>query len=420
MRVLKEAGWILVGQVASVFGALALVRILTEYLDPIEYGELALSLTIAGLVNQVVMGGITNGISRYYSIAKEKNDLQGYLKKSWKLIVYATLIVGLLALLISGWLVLVDKIHYIRLVAAILAFSIVSGYNGAINGIQNAARQRPVVAMHSALDAWLKIALAVGAILWLGASSISVALGYLLSACLITVSQIFFLRRLMRLNTESKITNSHENWAQCIWMYSWPFSVFGVFTWMQQASDRWALQTFETSAEVGQYVVVYQLGFAPIGMVVGLMMSLVAPVLYQKSGDAKDTARNIKVHHLIRRIAIASLMLTLMGFALAFLAQEWMFELLVAENYQGASVYFPWMVLAGGLFATGQMISIKLMSEIRSNELLKVKIGSSLIGLFVNFFGVWWIGISGAILGLVVFGLVYLAWVSKISMKISS
>ncbi len=77
-RLAKEGSWIVIGQIAVVAGALVLVRVLTEYLAPAQYGQLALGLTVAGLVNQVVMGGITAGIGRFYAIAAEKQDLVGY------------------------------------------------------------------------------------------------------------------------------------------------------------------------------------------------------------------------------------------------------------------------------------------------------------------------------------------------------
>ena len=63
-----------------------MVRVLTEQLDPTEYGELALGLTIAALVYQVVNGGINNGIGRFYSIAVEKDDLNGYLHASLRML----------------------------------------------------------------------------------------------------------------------------------------------------------------------------------------------------------------------------------------------------------------------------------------------------------------------------------------------
>ena len=64
-RLTREGSWVILGQIASVAGALALVRVLTTYLDPVQFGELALGLTISGLVNQVVMGGISAGIGRF-------------------------------------------------------------------------------------------------------------------------------------------------------------------------------------------------------------------------------------------------------------------------------------------------------------------------------------------------------------------
>ena len=46
-RLAKEGGWILAGQIATVLGSLMLVRVLTEHLDPVQYGQLALGLTVA-------------------------------------------------------------------------------------------------------------------------------------------------------------------------------------------------------------------------------------------------------------------------------------------------------------------------------------------------------------------------------------
>ncbi|MEK7323064.1 MAG: oligosaccharide flippase family protein, partial [Pseudomonadota bacterium] len=167
-RLAKEGGWIVIGQIATVLGALVLVRVLTEYLEPTQYGQLALGLTIAGLVNQVVMGGVTAGIGRFYSIAAEKNDLPGYLHASCRLMGYATVVTAAIAVVIMAGLLWLGYSQWMGLAAVALVLSILSGYNASLSGIQNAARQRAIVAFHSGLDAWLKILLAVGVMLWLG------------------------------------------------------------------------------------------------------------------------------------------------------------------------------------------------------------------------------------------------------------
>lgn len=410
LRLSKEGGWIVLGQIATVTGMLVLVRVLTEYLSPAEYGQLALGLTIAGLVNQVVMGGVTNGIGRYYSISVEKGGLWGYLRASGQLLGYATVAVVIIAVVLVFSLWVTNYSHWIGLVIAVLVFSILSGYSSALNGIQNAARQRAIVALHTGMNAWLKIGLAVGAILWLGSDSTAVVMGYTLSALVITASQLFFLNSLMHHQGASPGGESHEEWARAMWQFSWPFSVFGFFTWAQQISDRWALEIFATPQDVGHYAVVFQLGYAPIGMVTGLMMALVGPILYQRSGAANDHARNASVHRIAWRITQASLAVTGAAFSFTWLLHEWLFRWLVADAFRDVSHFLPWVVLAGGIFAGGQMLSLKLMSEIRSRSLLQVKIGTALLGVAANVLGAWWFGIEGVVAALVVFSCIYLLW----------
>ena len=71
-RLVGQGSWILVGQIATVAASLVLVRVLTEHLDPTQYGLLALALTLGMLIGQVAFSGAMPGIMRYYAIAAEK------------------------------------------------------------------------------------------------------------------------------------------------------------------------------------------------------------------------------------------------------------------------------------------------------------------------------------------------------------
>lgn len=218
MRLAKEGGWIVLGQVVTVAGSLALVRVLTEHLSPTEYGELALALTIAGLLNQVIFGGMTNGISRYYAIAAESSDLHAYLHDARSLLAYGTLA----AIVIGGFLLIglqwLGYPQWLGLTAAALVFSMLSGYNSAIGGIQNAARQRTIMAFHGGLNAWLKILIAVAVMRGLGMSSTAVVIGYAITALLVTLSQLVFLRRSIPPPTEKRVR--HQFWLHRMWSYS--------------------------------------------------------------------------------------------------------------------------------------------------------------------------------------------------------
>lgn len=414
-RLAKEGSWIIAGQIAVVAGSLVLVRVLTEYLAPDQYGQLALGLTVAGLVNQVVLGGIGVGIGRFYSIAAEKQDLGGYLHATRHLLAYATAAVVVIGLILIASLYWLGYSQWIDLAAAALVFSVLSGYNSTLSGIQNAARQRAIVAFHGGLDAWLKILLAMGVVLWLGASSTAVVIGYACSSVLITVSQLIFLRRTIP-QQHTPIPN-RQQWIPQIWAYSLPFTTWGAFTWMQQVSDRWALKAFATTSDVGQYAVLFQLGFTPIALITGMAMSFLGPIMYQRSGDATDHVRNSNVHQLGWRMAHLSLIVTLLGFATTFALHEWFFGLLVASEYRGGSYLLPWVVLAGGIFSAGQILALKLMSEMKSSAMTTAKIVTALIGILLNVIGAALAGMQGVVGAVVAFSGIYFVWMAVLGRR---
>lgn len=406
-RLAKEGGWVVAGQISSVLGALVLVRVLTEYLTPSQYGELALGLTAAGLVNQMLMGGLNAGIGRFYAVAAEQQDLRGFLRSSRRLIGYATVVVVAIALVLMAGLSLSGYSHWVALATAALLYSILSGYNASLGGIQNAARQRAIVAFHSGLDAWLKILLVVGGMLWLGSGSTIIVIGYALSALLVTGSQLLFMRRVVMPEPRHAPV---IDWARQILAYSWPFSIFGFFTWLHQASDRWILQKYSTTDEVGLYAVVFQLGYMPIGVLIGMTMNFLAPILYQRSGDAKNSMRNADVHRMAWAITWACFGVTAAVVVLTLLLHEWIFGVLVAAEYQSYSYLLPWMTMAGGVFAAGQMLSLKLMADMKTVDLLLVKVTTAILGVAMNIYGVSYFGVDGLVVAQVMFSWVFFMW----------
>ncbi len=249
--------------------------------------------------------------------------------------------------------------------------------------------------------------------LWLGSYSTAVVMGYCLSSLLVTGSQLYFLRR--RFRPQGEKTKASAVWGRQILAFSWPFTTWGLFTWAQQVSDRWALQTFASTKDVGLYAVVFQLGYAPIGLATGLAMTFLAPILYQRSGSATDQTRNTFVHSITWRITFADLLITVMAFVFTFLLHGWIFHVLVAAKYHSVSYLLPWMILAGGLFAAGQMLSLKLMSEMKPSSLIAAKIMTAILGVGSNIYGASRFGIQGVVAALVGFSGIYFVWMAWVA-----
>lgn len=422
-RLINENLLLFIGALISILGSLVLVRLLTQYLNPGQYGELALALTVANLINQVVMCGLISGIGRFYSIAKESAELQEYVSQSYMLLGYATIATALIgtALLVS--VVILKDQEWTKLILITVIFSIVTNYNSVFGDIQNAARNRSIVVANNSLDTILKIIFTYLAAILLGASSTMIMLAYASSAIIVFISNRALFKYAIPIeNSKLEASKPSKNWKQQIWFYAWPFSAWGTFTWAQQASDRWALQLFSSTEEVGVFAVLFQLGYAPIIMLSGLLSGFLTPIFFSRAGDATDQARSMSVHRINLFVSYTLLALTVVAFIVAWIFHAFIFSILVSEEFRGHSYLLPWFVLASGLFSTGQMLVLKILSEVRPHILLVMKIGTALIGVALNILGAWLAGINGVVAALVTFSGLYAAgmiWMTKTPRSIS-
>ncbi len=171
--------------------------------------------------------------------------------------------------------------------------------------MQNAARQRVVVAWHDGLAPWLRFIAAVVLIGLLGAFSSVAMLGYGLASVIVLSSQfLFFRRRISVMDTTRAVPEVTHEWTRKMYNYGWPFAVTGLFSWVHASSDRWALQIFSSTSTVGLYTVLYQIGYYPISLLANLITQLVMPVLFSRAGDGSDLARMQTVRELNKTIVL--------------------------------------------------------------------------------------------------------------------
>ncbi len=410
----KESLWVVVGQFFALAGSFALVRVMTSLLSPNQYGELALSLTALGLISQIAINSIGASIARYYPVAVLKNQLKTFASVSKGFLLISAVLSLTIGLIISGFLLINNYQHWAILCLLGFIFATLSLYNFTANSLQNAARNRSTVALHTTVESWLKIAAAFIAILLLGAQASSALIGYCLTLILLLFSQKYFLSKILNKNEESQFLDqsSVKNWQKNIWQYAWPFATWGAFTWAQQVSDLWSLKFFTSTSEVGLYTVVFQLGFAPIVLLNTVVQQFLSPILNQHATLSHEGKKKNNVHLTIWVTAFLSLIVTTLTFIFVFNFHEWLFSWLVAAEYRSASVYLAWMLLAGGVFSAGQILSLKLMSEFKSKEMIRLKIYTALLGISFNIAGAWLYGTKGVIGSVVIFSFSYSIWMA--------
>ena len=417
-RLFREGFWIVLGQIMTVMGSLIGVVILTRLLDPSSYGELALGMTVAGLFNYTVYSPLQSGATRLYTQAREEADLGSYWTALRKLTIASTGVIIVLVVVALFCLSIAGRPGWLFITAIISAYAILSGYNTILNGIHNAARHRSITALHQSLESWLRVLLASGLLLWLGATSTVAAIGYALAALLLLGSQYMFFNVIIR-NRVSQV-DEVKKWQSKLWTYSWPFATWGICSWAQLASDRWALGLFLTTNEIGLYTALFQLGYYPMLVAMGSLIEFIAPILFQRADNAKDRLRRVTATKIAMQITYLSLSMTVLIFTIALTLHAQIFNLILTKEYASISFLLPWILLASGIFATSQTIALRFMIQIDTKILIMPKVITSLLGLGLNFLGAYSYGIAGVVAAQVIFSLMYFTWMISLSQKLVS
>lgn len=415
-RLTKEFTLIAFGQVVSVLGALVGIRILTGLLVPAEYGQLALGMTVATFTHYVVLGPLSNGATRFYAPASELGCSHIYLTVVRGAVLSASFAIFSGFIFLELVLVSIGKTSLVWLVAAAMVFALLSGYNGVLNGIQNAARQRAIVALHQGLASWGRFLVAAGFMLWLGATSTVAMLGYALAMLIVLASQYYFFRDIIKSDDCSGVEcqKTSGQWRSQLFGYSWPFATWGVLGWGRTVADRWGLEFFSSTDEVGLYSVLFQLGYYPIVILIGMVTKLLEPIYFQRAGDGTDKKRLEAVFIFGWRTALISIATLSIFVGISFFLHQQIFTLFVAREYSHISYLLPGMMLSAVLYESRRFLSIVLKAQNLTKILIFPNNISHLIGMVLIFSGAAWNGLEGVVVAYVIQALIPLIWLSVI------
>jgi O-antigen/teichoic acid export membrane protein len=410
----SEFAWVVVGQATALVGAVIGVRLLTQVLPPAAYGELALGLTGVTLAQQALFSPLSAAALRYFSTALEVGSLGAYFCSVWLLarraimVLLAASVAVLTVFLVLGWR------SWVGLASGALVLATLAGTCSLFDGMQNAARQRAVVAWHDALTPWARFFGAVTLATVIGAEGGVAMGGFAAATALLLASQWWFYRRrlaiLVRLRGHAT-PQDMSHWCQTLVEYGRPFVTWGLFSWAQVVSDRWALQTFASTEAVGIYAVLFQTGYYPITLLSGLMSQLAVPVLFARAGDGRDPARYCDARWLNRRLLALMGVFMIIGVVGATLLHQPLFALLVAPEYRSMSGLLPFVMIAGCLFSSGQAAALTLLSASASHRLIAPKVMTGLLGVVLNGAGAALWGVPGVVAATVVAAALYAVWV---------
>ena len=420
VRAQAELGWVILGQLAAVLGGFAAIKVLTNLLGPAAYGQLALGITIAGLVQMFVYGPIDQTVLRFVSVHRERGSLAVFFTALKRVHRLAASLVIPATLLTAGAVYFLANGEWSWLVLSACLFGIASGFYGTFVSLHNAFRQRKVVTLHQGIDVWLRMCFAVIAVTMFSRTGSAALIGYFLAASVMAVSIVYFSLKLPALNGNWDVPiQSKEAVGRTmseLVEFGRPFLYFAMFGIVSAYADRWIVFGVLGAEAVGRYVAIYQLANAPVVLAVGMMNQFVVPVIFDRAGAVVTEAQSFQsTQVLYQAIGVFSVIMFFMV-GVAYLFSESLVGFVTSPEFV-AYHHLLWLVVMGvGTFQMAQMFTLKGFSHNKTGRYVTPKLLQAgalilLLLLLTNSMGI--IGVAWALFGSSLVYLCAVLWVNR-------
>lgn len=406
------------GQILAFLGGVVGIKLLTNLMPPEGYGELALGITIAGIVNMFLFGPLAQVVVRYYSICREQGTLDAYsriLTGLHRKAIYLLIGVSVPVIVLIG---IAFGIPWAVLVAVALIFSIPSGLQGSIQSLLGALRDRRAAAMTQGADSWLRLGLGAMFVALVAPNGFWALIGYIFGSLIVLLVQFKVIRR-HNFGTSARTTPVELDAMRRAEMlgYALPFVAFATMSSIGQYADRWLLLGSGGANDVGIYAALYQIASAPVVFLMSVAMQLVIPVVFGRVGDLSSQLRLQGGRGLLSRtllmIGFVYLALTLITY---FWAEQLVTLLTNSEYARQANVLWL-LVLALSLYNLTQYMTVLGFSMNRPKAYFWPKLGHAITLLVTGMLLVRVYGIAGMVYALVISAIVHIIWVALVNSK---
>jgi len=415
-RLAKEFSIMATGQAIVLVASVLAVKVLTVTLARAEYGRLALGMTLAMLLNQLVFGPLTLALMRYYAICAERNqqrDLARVAAEASGVLALIVIVVGVpICWLISrglgtGWLVILT---------GMLIYGIGYSVQGYFGALFSAARRRASAAASQLVDPLVRLGGGMTAAQLVPHSAGAVAWAF--AAAMLTAVGIQARSYWRSLPPQSALAAERKALRIKLWNYGKYFLLWGAFAWMQSSGDRWALKTYVGDAAVGIYAYAFQLASIPALVIAGAIPQFLNPIIFQRAGDATDVERR---NASVRVTVLGVGLLTILTIGAAGIA-KWFGEPIAvtfaSSQFREAGQYI-WILIFGlGAVQIGNMVAMIPLALNRLRGHVVVKILTGVITVGINFYAAEKFGVRGVVVANVVCGLIYCALTTANSLRL--
>ena len=413
----------MVGQTGNAVGILLGMKILTQFLNPFEFGRLSIANTVVLFVSISLFGPLANGFMRFWSISHDRGQVEEFAFIANRYAGWLLLLVLIISLVFSIFCFSTGWLRDGWLMAVALMVGAARGYFGLRLAVLLGARKRKIVALMNGGAAFLK-PLAATLLVFLFVSNAECAMwGYLIPTLAILFLVEHFYKNVIKEDLNRSLirpcnTVDAQKVGKEILAFSWPFCVWGIFVWIHQSCDRWSLLAFHGADVVGAFSVVSLLAAYPLMFASGVMMNLFMPVAYERAGDLSSRSGLKSAYKLILAMAAVYGLgaVALIGFFALF--HETIILLMSNAEYVRFSYLLPTLTLSWAFFYLGESLAAFGFIAKKPKIYVFPKVISAIIAALGAFYLSSEVGVGGVVWALGVSGGFYAVWCTVLAIKL--
>ena len=380
--------------------------IITRLVKPDAYGMLILITTTLSLISTLCFDWVGYGTWRYFEKYKNQDRLPEFLGTVINIqliiFIFAGVIIYFASLLKSSD----DYFNYLLRIGILV---LISGRGITfIMSIMQLERKTVIYSLYSSLPAIINLFLIIFFLRYLAMGVEGILFASIIANGVIIIPAFIFLYKRFKI---SYFSLSKEIAKKAI-SFGLPQIgvVFGAF--LLSLSDRYMIDYFSGTADVGIYNAGYKMAEFPLQFIFGFLVLGALPIIMQTFENKGEAATSQTLHTFIKVYLVILIPAALGTIAIG----EDIIRIVLGTDYYSCNVVLPWVV--GGVFCFGlsQYIGMPLQLKEKPVYMFILILSAGILNILMNLFMILLWGIVGAAISTFLAYFVYLlfsAWVNN-------
>ena len=389
-------------QLAVLLANFFIFGVLGKRLSPTDFGYYALGMSVVLFVRQCTFDPVSTVIGKDNAVAAAREyqltgrfSIMAYIADRMAAVMFAVGVFLTILLISFG------KAEMVVIVVALSAYLVANGALGLYVNSLYSIRDRALPSAAVSVDSILRAitVFAMGGLVYFSLESVVVAIAI---SALFSISVLrWSLRRKYRLPANFV---PRQRRIAGVFVRALPLFIPCVLVALKGVSDRWIFAGVLGVEKLAGYNVVYQLGFTPVVLAIGVVQTYLGPEIYRRCLDGSREARSALMQYL-SRLLVGIVLLGVFATFFSWVFSKDLVVLVVGSGYVDYSRYLPWFVFAGFLHAFLGILYVASLGAFDTKTVASLSAASVFITCSVGVLSVLAWGFAGGVVGLVVSGI---------------